>query len=161
VLEDELVRSCLPLAERLAVRYRDRGADLDDLVAVANLALVNAVRRFEPSRGTFHGFAVATILGEIKKHFRDHCWMIRPTRSVQELQPRVREARQELLERGEEPTVDLIAAHLGASRGSIVEALAASSHFSPQSLDTPTGTSGRARPPAPRARTGSRRGRSR
>jgi RNA polymerase sigma-B factor len=143
VLEDELVRSCLPLAERLAVRYRDRGADLDDLVAVANLALVNAVRRFEPSRGTFHGFAVATILGEIKKHFRDHCWMIRPTRSVQELQPRVREARQELLERGEEPTVDLIAAHLGASRGSIVEALAASSHFSPQSLDTPTGTSGR------------------
>jgi RNA polymerase sigma-B factor len=143
VLEDQLVRQCLPLAERLASRYRDRGAELDDLVAVANLALVNAVRRFEPSRGTFHGFAVATILGEIKKHFRDHCWMIRPTRSLQELQPRVRQAREELLERGEEPTGDVIAAHLGVPRDVVTEALAASGHFSPQSLDAPSGASGR------------------
>jgi RNA polymerase sigma-B factor len=143
VLEDQLIRQCLPLAERLASRYRDRGAELDDLVAVANLALVNAVRRFEPSRGTFHGFAVATILGEIKKHFRDHCWMIRPTRSVQELQPRVRQAREELLERGEEPTADVIAAHLGVPREVVTEALAASGHFSPQSLDAPSGASGR------------------
>ncbi|MFC5677434.1 sigma-70 family RNA polymerase sigma factor [Aeromicrobium endophyticum] len=143
VLEDQLVRQCLPLAERLASRYRDRGAELDDLVAVANLALVNAVRRFEPSRGTFHGFAVATILGEIKKHFRDHCWMIRPTRSVQEMQPRVRQAREELLERGEEPTGAVIAAHLGVPREVVTEALAASGHFSPQSLDAPSGASGR------------------
>ena len=143
VLEDQLIRQCLPLAERLAGRYRDRGAELDDLVAVANLALVNAVRRFEPSRGTFHGFAVATILGEIKKHFRDHCWMIRPTRSVQELQPRVRQAREELLERGEEPTGDVIAAHLGVPREAVIEALTASGHFSPQSLDAPSGASGR------------------
>ncbi len=143
VLEDQLVRSCLPLAGRLAARYRNRGADLDDLTAVANLALVNAVRRFEPSRGTFHGFAVATILGEIKKHFRDHCWMIRPTRSVQELQPRVRQAQQELLEQGHEPTLVLVAAHLGVPVADVSEAMAASSHFSPQSLDAPSGASGR------------------
>jgi RNA polymerase sigma-B factor len=143
LLEDQLVRSCLPLAERLALRYRNRGADLDDLVAVANLALVSAVRRFEPSKGTFHGFAVATILGEIKKHFRDHCWMIRPTRSVQELQPRVRQAQQELLEQGYEPSRDLIAHHLGVRPSEVGEAMAASSHFSPQSLDAPSGASGR------------------
>ena len=143
LLEDQLVRSCLPLAERLAARYRNRGAELDDLTAVANLALVNAVRRFEPSRGTFHGFAVATILGEIKKHFRDHCWMIRPTRSVQELQPRVRQAQQELLEQGHESTRDLVAAHLGVSAADVSEAMSASSHYSPQSLDAPSGASGR------------------
>jgi RNA polymerase sigma-B factor len=143
LLEDELVRSCLPLAERLAMRYRNRGADLDDLVAVANLALVNAVRRFEPSRGTFHGFAVATILGEIKKHFRDHCWMIRPTRAVQELQPRVRQAQEELLEHGQEPSRDLVASRLGISVDDVGEAMSASSHYSPQSLDAPSGASGR------------------
>lgn len=142
-LEDQLVRACLPLAERLATKYRNRGADLEDLVAVANLALVSAVRRFEPSKGSFHGFAVATMLGEIKKYFRDHCWMIRPTRTVQELQPRIRQAQQELSEQGSEPTRERIAAHLGVDVSTVSEAMSVTSHFTARSLDAPSGASGR------------------
>ena len=143
VLEDQLVRACLPLAQRLASKYRNRGADLEDLEAVANLALVKAVRGFEPAKGSFHGYAVATMLGEIKKYFRDYCWMIRPTRTIQELQPRIRQAQEELLERGVEPTRESLAAHLDVTPEAVTEALGVSSHFTARSLDAPSGASGR------------------
>lgn len=138
VLEDQLVRSCLPLAERLAARYRNRGADHDDLTAVANLALVNAVRRFEPSRGTFHGFAVATILGEIKKHFRDHCWSVRPPRRIQQMQADITAASERRLQTDSRtPLVADIARDIDASESDVREAMAARGCFSPTSLDQP------------------------
>src|SRR4051794_1552915 len=85
-LEGEIVRRFRPLARGQAARFSHRGIDGEDLAAVADFALLKAIRRFDPERGCFAAFATATIRGEIKKYFRDHGWMIRPTRRIQELQ---------------------------------------------------------------------------
>lgn len=143
LLEDEIVRHFLPMAERLAGKYRNRGADLDDLVAVANLALVKAVRGFDADKGAFPSYATSTILGEIKKHFRDHCWMIRPTRSVQNLQADIARARDTLVQRDEKVTPELLAEHLGAERSAVVEAMSVMDHFTTRSLDEPLRDGGR------------------
>ena len=95
--EDELVLEHLGLARRLAARYASRGVELDDLVQVANLALIKAARGFKPERGAFPPFATATILGEIKKHFRDSSWTVRPPRRIQELQAQIVSATADLL----------------------------------------------------------------
>src|SRR4051812_18633883 len=82
---DQIIRQCLPLARRLASRYARPGQPLDDLLQVASIGLIKAVDRFDPSRGTaFSTFAVPSILGELKRHFRDHGWAARVPRPVQE-----------------------------------------------------------------------------
>ncbi|MCW2829689.1 MAG: hypothetical protein JWP31_381, partial [Aeromicrobium sp.] len=86
LLEEEVVRRHLGLARHLAGRYVGRGIDRDDLIQVANFALVKAIRGFHHDRGEFVPFATVTILGEIKKHFRDHGWGVRPPRRIQQLQ---------------------------------------------------------------------------
>ncbi|MFD0484478.1 sigma-70 family RNA polymerase sigma factor [Kineococcus sp. GCM10028916] len=87
---DDLVLAHLPLARSLASQYRDRGEPLDDLVQVACLALVKAARRFDPGAGfRFASYATPTITGEIRRHFRDHGWIVRPPRSLQELRLRL------------------------------------------------------------------------
>ncbi len=91
-LEDQIVRRHQPLARSLARRYLDRGADFDDLVQVANMALVKALRGFDATKGAFVPFASATISGELKRHFRDHCWSVRPPRRIQELQAEINRA---------------------------------------------------------------------
>ncbi|MDT0346343.1 SigB/SigF/SigG family RNA polymerase sigma factor [Streptomyces litchfieldiae] len=96
-LREEIVRAWMPMAARLARQYRNRGESLEDLEQVARLGLVKAVLRYDPELGTaFESYAVPTITGEIKRHFRDHLWGMHVPRRVQELRNRVRVASNEL-----------------------------------------------------------------
>lgn len=137
-LEEEVVRRHLGLARHLAGRYAGRGVDRDDLVQVANFALVKSIRGFHHDRGEFVPFATVTILGEIKKYFRDHCWGVRPPRRIQQLQADITAASERLLQNdGQMPGVAQIAAELDADVSDVSEAMAARGCFSPTSLDQP------------------------
>jgi RNA polymerase sigma-B factor len=138
MLEDDIVRDQLPLATALARRYADRGADLDDLKAVASLALLKAIRGFEPSLGSFRPYATATILGEIKKYFRDHCWAVRPTRRIQELQAEIVHATGERTQDSESVRPADLAECLGVDVSDVNEALNAFGLYAPRSLDSTT-----------------------
>lgn len=143
-LEDEIVRAYLPMARRLAGRFNGHGADSDDLVQVANVGLVKAIRGFDPDRGAFESYVKATINGELKKHLRDYCWSIKPPRRVQELQLRINHATESLAQvDGELPDSVELASAMDASVSDITEALSARSCYSPTSLDRPTGVTGR------------------
>jgi RNA polymerase sigma-B factor len=137
----ELVERTLPLARTLARRYANKGEALDDLEQVAALGLVKAIDRFDLSREVrFTTFAVPTIAGEIKRHFRDRGWMIRVPRDVQELSARLSIARDRLTrELGRSPTVEQLAqaAHAGVEQ--VLEALAAADAYRTLSLDEPLG----------------------
>jgi RNA polymerase sigma-B factor len=123
-LRQRLVEAQLPLVHHLAQRFRGRGEPYDDLVQVGTIGLLNAVDRFDPERGSFTGFAVPTILGEIRRHFRDRGWAMRVPRRLQELGRQVSEAREVLTQRlGRSPTVQEIARHLDADTDLVLEAL--------------------------------------
>ncbi|MEJ7634798.1 sigma-70 family RNA polymerase sigma factor [Aeromicrobium sp.] len=144
LLEDEIVRRHLGLAHHLAGRYSGRGADRDDLIQVACFALVKAIRGFNHDRGEFVPFATVTILGEIKKYFRDYCWGVRPPRRIQQMQADISSATERCLQAdSHQPAVDTIAREIDASADEIREAMAARSCFSPTSLDQPVRDSGR------------------
>jgi RNA polymerase sigma-B factor len=137
-IEDEVVRLHLGLARHLAGRYAGRGVDRDDLVQVANFALVKAIRGFRHDRGEFVPFATVTILGEIKKHFRDHCWSVRPPRRIQQMQADITAASERRLQSDSRaPLVAEIAQEIDASESDVREAMAARGCFSPTSLDQP------------------------
>jgi RNA polymerase sigma-B factor len=137
-IEDEVVRRHLGLARHLAGRYAGRGVDRDDLVQVANFALVKAIRGFHHDRGEFVPFATVTILGEIKKHFRDHCWSVRPPRRIQQMQADITAASERRLQTDSRtPLVAEIAEEIDASESDVREAMAARGCFSPTSLDQP------------------------
>jgi RNA polymerase sigma-B factor len=135
---DAMVQRYLPLAQHLARRYRGGGEE-EDLVQVASLGLLKAIDRFDPSRGlAFTSFAVPTILGELKRYFRDHGWAVRPPRDVQELSGRLSAAGETLtaqLRRA--PTPDELAEECGASVEQVLEAHAAITAHHPVSLDRP------------------------
>lgn len=135
----ELIERYLPLARSLARRYERRGEPLDDLVQVASLGLVKAIDRFDPERGlSFSSYAVPTILGELRRYFRDSTWDVRPARDLQELCLAVEEAREKLWgELGRSPTVADLADRLDRSPEEIVEALQATEGRSVRSLDAP------------------------
>lgn len=139
-LTDELVRVNLPLCDALAGRYAGRGAELDDLLQVARTALLLAIRRFEPDPGRpFASFAVPTITGELKRYFRDHGWMIRPPRQLQELRARITHDRQALEQQlGREVGLDDLSRHLGVSQRLLRECLASGGGYRPLSLESPT-----------------------
>jgi len=123
-LRQRLVEAQLPLVHHLAQRFRGRGEPYDDLVQVGTIGLLNAVDRFDPERGSFTGFAVPTILGEIRRHFRDRGWAMRVPRRLQELGRQVSEAREVLTQKlGRSPTVQEIAQHLDADTDLVLEAL--------------------------------------
>jgi RNA polymerase sigma-B factor len=123
-LRQRLVEVQLPLVHHLAQRFRGRGEPYDDLVQVGTIGLLNAVDRFDPERGSFTGFAVPTILGEIRRHFRDRGWAMRVPRRLQELGRQVSEAREVLTQKlGRSPTVQEIAQHLDADTDLVLEAL--------------------------------------
>jgi RNA polymerase sigma-B factor len=123
-LRQHLVEAQLPLVHHLAQRFRGRGEPYDDLVQVGTIGLLNAVDRFDPERGSFTGFAVPTILGEIRRHFRDRGWAMRVPRRLQELGRQVSEAREVLTQKlGRSPTVQEIAQHLDADADLVLEAL--------------------------------------
>jgi len=141
---DELIERYLPLARHLARRYKSTNAELDDLYQVAAFALVKAVGRFDPDRGlAFSSFAVPTILGELKRHFRDHGWGVRVPRDVQELSLKLDRLVASLTwQLGRAPTPGELAERTGASLEQVVEALGAVSAHFPDSLDRPAGEDG-------------------
>ncbi len=140
-LHDAVIVLHLDLAHAEAARYRSRGIALDDLRQVAALALTKATRGYDVTTGhDFLSYAVPTIRGELRKHFRDHGWMIRPPRRIQELQARISSADQELsLRLGRSPQPAEIAQHLEEPLDSVIEALASDGCFLPASLDHPSG----------------------
>src|SRR5918912_491671 len=136
---DELIERYMPLARSLALRYRRASEPLDDLIQVASVGLVKAVDRWDPERGlAFSSYAVPTILGELRRYFRDSTWDVRPARDLQELCLAVEEAREALWgELGRSPTVSDLAERLQRAPEEIVEALQATEGRSVRSLDAP------------------------
>lgn len=135
---EQVVLLHLDVADALAHRYRDRGAETADLEQVARLALVEAAERADPDRGDFLPFAVSTIRGCLKRHFRDQCWVVRPPRRVQGLQAEIGEAWSALAqELGRCPTNRDLATRVARPTTEIGEARAAGSCYRPVSLDAP------------------------
>jgi RNA polymerase sigma-B factor len=139
-LRCELVTSFLPLADGLAHRYVGRGIEREDLEQVARAALVAAVERYRPGSGSgFVAFAVPTVTGELKRHFRDCGWVVRPPRRVQELRSATAAAEELLRHRhGREATVSEVAAAVGCDPCEVRSARSSGSGFRPASLDAPT-----------------------
>ena len=136
---DELAARFLPLAEHLARRFGGRGQQHDDLVQVASLGLVHAIDRFDAERGVrFTTFATATIVGELKRYFRDRGWGVRVPRSVQEATMQVNRVMADLWqELGRAPTVADVVARTDLTEESVLEALDASRAYTSASLDEP------------------------
>jgi RNA polymerase sigma-B factor len=123
-LRQAAVEGHLPLVHHLAQRFRGRGEPYDDLVQVGTIGLLHAVDRYDPERGSFASFAVPTIVGEIRRHFRDRGWAMRIPRRVQDLGRRVNQARETLTHRFDRsPTIAEIANHLEVDQDLVVEAL--------------------------------------
>jgi RNA polymerase sigma-B factor len=136
---DALIERFLPLARQLARRYQRGSEPLDDLVQVASLGLLKAVDRFDPARETaFSSFAVPTILGELKRHFRDKGWSVRVPRDLQELAVKVDRVGEQISgELGRAPTPAEIAEAIGASTEQVLEAREAAAAYRAVSLDRP------------------------
>ena len=136
-VRDALVRAWLPMAHRIAGRFRNRGESLEDLRQVAAMGLVKAVDRYDPERGAFESYAVPTITGEIKRHFRDRMWTLRVPRRVQDLRNKVRVARRELSQTAGsgEPSVADMAAQAGLTEEEVKAGMEALDSFSALSLD--------------------------
>jgi RNA polymerase sigma-B factor len=136
---EQVVQRFLPLARQLARRYAGAGEPLEDLVQVASLGLVKAVDRFDPSREVaFSSFAVPTILGELKRHFRDKGWSVRVPRDLQELALRLDRTQEELSrELGRSPTPAEVAERLDVSEEDVLEAREAAHAYRAVSLDRP------------------------
>jgi RNA polymerase sigma-B factor len=138
---EQLVAAHLGLAEYLARRFANRGEPLDDLVQVASLGLIKAVDRFDPERGVeFSTYATHTIVGELKRHFRDKGWAIRAPRRMQELYLRLGKVVGSLgQELGRSPTIAELATEVKVSEEEVLEALEAGQAYRSTSLDAPTG----------------------
>lgn len=136
---DAIIERCLPLADHIARRFSNRGEPLEDLVQVARMGLIQAVNRFDAENGAdFLAFAVPTMMGEVRRHFRDHGWFLKVPRRMKELGPQLNRAREELSQRlGRAPTASEIASHLGLDREEVVQAQIASSAYSTLSSDAP------------------------
>ncbi|WP_306213629.1 SigB/SigF/SigG family RNA polymerase sigma factor [Actinoplanes sp. RD1] len=143
-LREEAIAAWLPMARRLARRYAGRGEALDDLVQAATIGLINAVDRFDPAQGAdFTGYAIPTVIGELKRHFRDRAWSVRVPRRLQEMRIRITGARDELAHTlGRPPTVADVAAHLGVDEEAVLEGLEGGRAYSSTSLSTPVGPDG-------------------
>ncbi|MBF6620220.1 MAG: SigB/SigF/SigG family RNA polymerase sigma factor [Patulibacter sp.] len=138
---EEMVRRGQALVKSLARHYSGRGERFDDLVQVGSVGLVKAIDRFDPDAGTrFVAFAAPNITGEIKRHFRDHCWLLHVPRSVQELDAKInRETERFVSEVGRRPTVQELADALDEPEDRIVDALQGGRGYSGLSLDSPVG----------------------
>src|SRR5215471_12638481 len=136
---ETLIEQYLPLAHRLARRYAMSGEPMDDLVQIASLGLVKAVERFDPARGfAFTTFAVPTIVGELKRYFRDASWALHVDRGAKERARRTAEAQQALTARtGRPPTVRELAAYLECPEEEVLESLQTVAAYDTVSLDAP------------------------
>jgi RNA polymerase sigma-B factor len=140
-LREQAIEDAMPLARRLARRFRDRGEPGEDLTQVAMVGLVNAIDGFDPTRGSeFAGYATPTITGELRRYFRDKGWRIRVPRRLQELCLQVKRATADLSQtRAGTPTVAEIAAYLSVPEAEVAEAIEVSSLYQPLSLSAPVG----------------------
>lgn len=138
-LRRRLVEEFMPMATAIATRYRARGESLEDLVQAACLGLVKAARSFDPNRGSaFESYASVSITGEVKRHFRDHGWDLRPPRRVQELRPKVVAANEELSKSlGRAPRISEVAEQLGLEVEAVAEAMTAGQSYHLHSIDSP------------------------
>jgi RNA polymerase sigma-B factor len=144
LLEQVIVLN-IGVAHAIAHRYRNRSIPVEDLEQVACMALVRAAQKFDVSQDRdFLTYAVPTISGELKRHFRDHGWTIRPPRRVQEIQSKVINAYHHGEESGAPPSAAKLASQLGLPEGDVAEALQAEGCFTPVSLDVPVTEDGRA-----------------
>ena len=134
---DQIIARCLPLADHIARRFGNRGEPLDDLIQVARTGLIQAVNRFDAEIGTeFLAFAVPTMMGEVRRYFRDHGWSVKVPRRMKELGPQLNRAREELFQSiGRAPTASEIADNLGINREEVVQAQIASTAYSTVSFD--------------------------
>lgn len=138
---ERLVELNMPFAKRLALRYRGASESFDDLLQVANLGLLNAVDRYDPERGIpFTAFASPTILGELKRHFRDRVWTVRVPRGLHDRMAEVEKATTELTKKLQRPpSVGEIAARLGVEQTDVLEVMEANHNRRPLSIDRPAG----------------------
>jgi RNA polymerase sigma-B factor len=136
---EELVRRFMPLARSLARRYDRSSEPFEDLLQVASLGLLKALDRFDPEMGhPFASFAVPTILGEMRRHFRDAGWSVHVPRGSQERALKVRDAQERLAnERGRAPTVQELAQYLELGQDDVIDALQAIQAYESLSLDAP------------------------
>jgi RNA polymerase sigma-B factor len=143
-LRDRVIEWYLPLAEHLARRFTGRGESAEDLKQVATIGLIKAVDGFDPDRGVeFTGYAVPTIVGELKRHFRDKGWSMRVPRRLQELKLAIGNATTALTqELGRSPTVADLATRLEISEDEVLEGLESANAYTAISLSTPVGSAG-------------------
>ena len=136
-LRDILIEEHLYIAEILSKKYANRGIDYDDIFQVASIGLIYGVERYDPSKGyEFSSFATPTIIGEIKKYFRDKGWTIRVPRRIQELSKKINNAKVTLAQEYQRtPTIKDIADYLNVSQEDVLESMEASKVYSPTSLD--------------------------
>ena len=139
---DKIVERCLPLGDHIARRFEGRGEPRDDLVQVARVGLVNAVVRFDIEAGSdFVSFAVPTIMGEVRRHFRDNSWSVKVPRRLKELHLRLGAATADLSQRlGRAPTATELAGELGMDRDEVIEGLVAGSSYNTLSIDSGGGS---------------------
>lgn len=137
-LRAQIVTTCLPLADHIARRYAGRGEPDDDLVQVARLGLMKAIDRYDPQKGRFLGFAVPTVIGEVRRHFRDNTWGMRVPRAVKDTRLRMRDAFGSLAQRlGRTPTARELAVELDVEYEDVIQAAQAAYAYRPLSLDAP------------------------
>jgi len=136
-IRNELVRRYLYIVEILSKKYINKGIEYEDIYQVASLGLIYAIERFDPSKGfEFSSFATPTIIGEIKKHFRDKGWSIRVPRRIQELSKKINTCKNELHQKLQRtPTIKDIAEYLNCTEEQIMEAMEGSQVYTPKSLD--------------------------
>jgi RNA polymerase sigma-B factor len=141
-LREEMISAALPFAGRLARRYRNRGEQTEDLEQVARLGLVKAVDRYDPDRGSFTAYAITTITGELKRHFRDHTWDVHVPRRVQDLSLALTRATAALQQDQHRPTDAELAVHCAVTKEELVAARLSAAAYRSASLNTPVGDGG-------------------
>ncbi|MFF2549385.1 RNA polymerase sigma factor SigF [Nocardia sp. NPDC058058] len=151
MLRERIIQRCLPLADHIARRFAGRGEGFDDLQQVARVGLVQAVGRYDVSRGsTFLSFAIPTIMGEVRRHFRDYTWSVRVPRRTKEIQLQIGGAVERLAQRlGRMPKAREIAAELGVDLLEVTQALVAANAYQTSSLDAYTSDDGENSPIPP------------
>jgi RNA polymerase sigma-B factor len=144
---EAIIERALPIADHIARRFSNRGEPFDDLVQAARVGLVNAVNRFDVQTGSdFLSFAVPTMMGEVRRHFRDHGWAVKVPRRLKDLQKQLVQARGDLSQRlGRAPTASEIAKHLDIERELVIQGLIAGSNYCTRSTDVPVGADGESR----------------
>ncbi|MGX9674122.1 SigB/SigF/SigG family RNA polymerase sigma factor [Mycobacterium sp. HM-7] len=145
---DAIIERCLPLADHIARRFENKGEARDDLLQVARIGLINAVKRFDVEMGSdFASFAVPTIMGELRRHFRDNSWSVKVPRRMKELHLQIGTASAEMSQRlGRAPTASELAAELDIERDEVLDGLIAGSSYKTTSIDGAAGSGSEDRP---------------